>query len=88
MLDNFIMANFSILFAADVSGVSLKINKKSNEKLVIQNCATLFLSWIPFTSFESSKPQLKKSYGARIDISKKLFYKIQLNIKFKSPILN
>jgi hypothetical protein len=45
------LSNFSLLFAADVSGVSLKISCKSSQKLVNQKYATLFLSWMPFNSF-------------------------------------
>jgi hypothetical protein len=44
------LTNFSLLFAADVVGLGRKSAAKSNEKLVYQNYATLFLSWIPFTA--------------------------------------
>ena len=41
------LTNFSLLFAADVSGVQKAA--KSNEKLVNQKYASLFLSWMPFS---------------------------------------
>ena len=53
MFHSFWLTNFSILFAP-VSGVSLKISSKSNEKLVNQDYATPFLSWIPFIQIKKS----------------------------------
>ena len=46
--------HFSLLFAAGVSGVSLK----SNEKLVNQRYATLSLSWMPLRLIQFLKCEI------------------------------
>ena len=59
VLHNFWLTNFALLFPADVSGVlAWKLAAKSNEKLVNQRYATLYLSWMPFTYYFS----LNKSF--------------------------
>ena len=50
------MTNFSLLFAADVSWVSLKSAAKSNEKLVNQNYAVLILDALKMIFFCPTAP--------------------------------
>ena len=44
-----LLTNFSLVFADDGNGISLKVSCKSNEKIFNKKYAALFFSWMPFS---------------------------------------